>query len=261
MVKAILLAAGQGTRLRPHTLGRPKAMVELAGTPLIERQCRVLEKAGITDRVIVAGYRADRFAGGLGRVLVNPEFETTNMVASLMTARPEMDGGDDILVCYGDIVYEPRVLESVLDGHGEIAVAVDRQWRRLWSLRMADPLKDAETMRLDADGRIRELGRKPCSYDEVEGQYIGLFRIRAGALARLLAFHDGLDRAARYDGKAFGNMYATSFLQALIDADWDVRAAFIDNGWLEVDTVEDLALYERLHGTGELRAYCDLDAA
>ena len=64
MVKAILLAAGQGTRLRPYTLDRPKAMVELVGMPMIERQCRVLERAGISDRVIVGGYRADRFASG-----------------------------------------------------------------------------------------------------------------------------------------------------------------------------------------------------
>ncbi len=242
MVKAILLAAGQGTRLQPHTLDRPKAMVSLSGVPMIERQCRVLERAGITDRVIVGGYRADRIAPGLGRVVVNPAFETTNMVASLMAARAQMDGKDDILVCYADIVYEPRVLESVLAGAGEIAVAVDRQWRRLWALRMDDPLRDAETMRLK-DGQIRELGKKPRSYDEVEGQYIGLFRIRADQVARLLAFHDALDRGARYDGKDFGNMYATSFLQALIDSGWDVQAAFIENGWLEVDTADHLALY------------------
>ena len=258
MVKAILLAAGQGTRLRPYTLDRPKAMVELVGMPMIERQCRVLERAGISDRVIVGGYRADRFASGLGRCLVNPAFETTNMVASLMTARAEMDGCQDILVCYGDIVYEPIVLQSVLEGDGEIAVAGDRQWRRFWALRMSDPLADAETMRME-NGRIRELGKRPLSYDEIEGQYIGLFRIRAEAVAPLLAFHDGLDRSARYDGKDFGNMYATSFLQALINAGWDVRAAPIDNGWLEVDTVEDLTLYERMHRTGELRSYCDLD--
>jgi L-glutamine-phosphate cytidylyltransferase len=231
MVKAILLAAGQGTRLQPYTIDRPKAMVMLAGVPMIERQCRVLDRAGVTDRVIVAGYRADRISPALGRIIVNPAFAATNMVASLMAARDEMDGKDDILVGYADIVYEPRVLASVLETPGDIAVAVDRQWRRYWALRMEDPLRDAETMRLDG-GRIRELGRKPHSYDDIQGQYIGLFRIRAAQIPRLLAFHDGMDRQARYDGKDIANMYATSFLQALIDAGWDVRAAPIDNGWL-----------------------------
>lgn len=259
MVKAILLAAGQGTRLQPHTLSLPKAMVPLAGVPLIERQCRVLQAAGHADRVIVGGYRADQIPSSLGRVVVNPDFATTNMVASLMVARHEMDGADDILIGYADIVYEPRVLKAVLAAPGEIAVAVDQQWRRAWALRMDDPLQDAETMRLDGD-RIRELGKKPRSYDDIQGQYIGLFRIRADQVKRLLDFHDSLDRAALYDGKPFGAMYATSFLQLLIDAGWDVRAACIDNGWLEVDTVEDLALYERLYQDAALGEICDLDA-
>ena len=55
-----------------------------------------------------------------------------------------------------------------------------------------------------------------------------------------------LDKTAQYDGKDFNNMYMTSLIQNLIDNDWQVQAALINRGWLEVDSVEDLQAYEGL---------------
>jgi hypothetical protein len=51
----------------------------------------------------------------------------------------------------------------------------------------------------------------------------------------------------------------TSFIQYLIDSGWDIRAAFIDSGWLEVDTVEDLQCYERMNTAGNLKKLYDFE--
>jgi len=254
-LKALILAAGQGTRLRPLTDDRPKCMVELAGKPLLERQAATLRGAGISDITVVAGYRAEQIAATGLAVCVNRRFASTNMVSTLFCAESLMDEGEDLLIGYGDIVYESRVLSSLLSVDAPVTVAIDSQWRRYWELRLEDPLSDAETLKLGPEGRLLELGKKPQSYSDIEGQYLGLIKIRADHVGPLKAFYRAMDRTATYDGKDFDNMYMTSFIQYQIDQGWDVRVAPTQNGWLEVDSVSDLELYHRMAAQGTLAPF------
>jgi len=256
----VVLAAGQGTRLRPLTDDRPKCLVDLAGRPLLARLLDSLSACGLGRPVIVGGYRA-ALLDGFGTVVLNPAFETTNMVSSLMCARPHMTGGEDLVVCYGDIVIEPRVLAALLASDAPAAVAVNTDWLSVWQARMADPLADAETLRIAPDGRLLELGKKPERYDQIEAQYMGLFKIRADHVGPMLAAYDALPPDGVFDGKPLSGMYMTSFLQHLIDSGWAVQAVPVHGGWLEVDTVDDLETYERLHAEGRLATLCDLGGA
>ncbi|MGE5477369.1 MAG: NTP transferase domain-containing protein [Bacteroidales bacterium] len=257
--RAVILAAGLGSRLRPITDDRPKCLAPLAGKTLLDRQLAALRAAGIDDITAVVGYCQQAIVQpGLHKV-ENPRYDSTNMVASLFCAEHLLDGKSDLVMVYGDIVFERRVLETVLATPGDVTIAADRQWRRYWAERMDNPLADAETFKLAADGRVKELGKKPQSYDEIEAQYTGLVRFSAAAHARIRASFHGLDRAARYDGRDVDNMFMTSFLQILIDQGYDVRPAFIENGWLEVDTVTDLELYEGWHRAGTLGRFYDAD--
>ena len=251
-MKVIVLAAGEGTRLRPLTLDRPKCLVELAGKPLIAHQIDSLRAAGIDDITLVTGYRA-RQVEALGYpTRHNPDYDRTNMVATLMCAADILDGSDDVLISYADIVYEAGVVEAIARCSEPLSTTMDRAWRRLWQVRMDDPLADAETMKLDAEGNIIELGKKPSSYDDIQGQYMGLIKVGAQLAPRLPEIYRGLDPTGEYDGKDRANMYMTSFLQHLIDAGHPLRAVEVENGWLEVDSTDDLALYERLHAEGRL---------
>jgi L-glutamine-phosphate cytidylyltransferase len=260
-VKALILAAGQGTRLRPLTDDRPKCLVELRGTSLLERQAAVLRRGGVEDITVVSGYRADQIRSRGFATRINPRYAETNMVATLFCAIDLMDDRQDLLICYGDIVYEPRVLSALLGVDAPVTVMVDRQWLRYWQLRLDDPLTDAETLKLGPGGRLLELGKKPRGYESIEAQYMGLIKVRADHVALFKQAYSSMDRAATYDGKSFDNMYMTSFIQHLIDGGWDVRVAETDNGWLEVDSVEDLSRYEVMAAAGKLQPFCDLDAA
>ena len=158
-MRMIVLAAGQGTRLRPLTDDRPKCLVPLAGKPLLEWQIETARAAGISDITVIGGYRADQLAKYPVTVVPNPRFETTNMVRSLFCARDHFGGG--FVMSYGDIVYAPPLMRRVLDGNEAIGVAVDKGWRGYWEERSADPLKDAETLRIRADGSLAEIGQTP----------------------------------------------------------------------------------------------------
>ena len=256
--KALILAAGQGTRLRPHTDHKPKCMVELLGKPMLHRQLEVLESAGIKDLVLIGGYKADKLNAPQTKIVLNPRFAETNMVSTLFCAESEMTDGEDLIISYGDIVYEPKVLQSLLATDAPIVIAVDNNWLDLWQSRMEDPLSDAETLKLDANGNITELGKKPTSLAEIQGQYMGLIKIRGDFIKTFKSFYHQLDKTQIYDGKDFDNMYMTSFLQLMIDAGHQAKAAFTENGWVEVDSVEDLAHYEKMHEQGRLLALVKL---
>ena len=246
-MKVIFLAAGQGTRLRPYTNDRPKCMVILNGKPMLHYQLEVLNQLNIpvTNQAIVGGYLQEKIdAPGL-TIFSNPNYDKTNMVGTLFCARDWMQPGEDLIICYGDIVYEPRVMQAVIQCESEVCIAADLNWRKLWSLRMDNPLDDAETFKVNSKtGLITELGKKPKNYNEIEAQYMGIIKIRGDKVAAFIDFYEGLDKKAIYDGKDFNNMYMTSFIQALIDKGWEVKPAYTEGGWIEVDSIDDLLFYE-----------------
>lgn len=239
-MKAVILAAGQGARLKPLTDDRPKCMVEYQGRPLIEHVVRALRANGVDDIVAIRGYRPEALRCPGVRFHDNPRYLETNMVSTLFCAEAELEG--DVIISYSDIVYSPRVIERLLRTEADVGVVIDRDWRRLWEQRMDDPLLDAETLVLDADNHILELGKKARSYEDIQGQYIGLIKVAGSAWPRLRAFYHALDRHADYDGKSFDNMYMTSFLQAVIDRLMPVTAVPIFGEWLEIDVPSDLQI-------------------
>lgn len=239
-VKAIILAAGQGTRLHPFTEDRPKCLVELNRVPLLDVQMSVLRSCGVSDIAVVGGYRAEMLAGKAARVYINHDFATTNMVHSLLCAANELDS--DVVVAYGDIVYSRQVLGRLLLSPCDAAVVVDVDWLPYWRLRFTDPLEDAETLRVNEEGHIVEIGQRPRHVGEIEGQYIGLLKFSAVGLGTLLATVRQAHRDGRLGGRPPERAYMTDLLQAMIDAGHPVCAVPVSGGWVEVDTVRDLGL-------------------
>ncbi len=253
-MKVIILAAGQGTRLRPLTDSCPKCMVEVNGKSLIERQLDTMRSCGIKEKdiTVVAGYCSDALKGQLKdteiRIIVNKEFETTNMVCSLMCARKIMESEDDILVSYGDIIYDAHVLQKILDADSEISVVVDDGWYSYWSERCENPLDDAETLMYDQEDYLTEIGQKTSDLNKVQSQYIGLMRFQGQGLGDMLSTCDKAKERTVCGEKLwrternYNKMYMTDLLQGMIDEGCKLKAVHIQRGWYEIDDCEDLHL-------------------
>ncbi len=258
-MKAIILAAGQGKRLRPLTDTRPKCLVELAGRTLLDRQIEVLKRCGIKDIVIIGGWCADQLKDKGTRFYTNPDFDNSNMVETLFCAAKEFDGTDDMLICYSDIVYEPTIINAILQAADDISTTVDKHWQALWDFRMENALSDAETMKLDSKGFIIELGKKPKSLSDIEGQYMGITRVSKQAQPRFLEAYCNLP-AVLDTGKARKDIFMTDFLQHIIDNVNPIKAVLVTGGWLEVDTLEDITRYEAAIRDGSLTKILGLHA-
>jgi len=239
-MKVIILAAGTGSRLKPYTNNKPKALVELVNKPLLEYQLTVFESLGLIDINLVLGYLHHHFDQYNYPQFINAEYEQSNMLYSLMQASEVLSSGEDVIICYGDIIYQPEVLSKLIATEGDIVVAADQQWQSLWALRMEDPLMDAESFIYNDQGKVLELGKPLNNLSQAQAQYIGLIKISAKCSSRILQAYKKLDLA---DTR---HMYLTDFIQILIDQRFDVRASLHNRGWLEVDTKEDLHIYEEL---------------
>ena len=249
-MNVIILAAGQGTRLRPLTDDRPKCLVPLHGTPLLQWQLAAARSAGIRNISVVRGYLKDTIQFEGVSYYENDLYDSTNMVETLWCAEPEFEQG--FVVAYGDIVYEPRVMRALLDDAHPISVVVDQGWQDYWSRRFDNVLDDAETLKLDDQGRITEIGQKPSDLTEIQSQYIGLmaFRNEGVAIVRQVYQQACDDHAAGKNPfrgqRPLPKMYMTDLLQGIIDQGHAVQAVQVARGWVEVDSPEDLEVATKI---------------
>lgn len=256
-MKAIILAAGRGSRLHPYTENSPKCLTELGGMSLIDRQLATLRGAGIDDIVLATGYLDGMLRLPGTRQVNNPDWETTNMVESLFCAEAEF--GDDLIVSYGDIVYQPHVLEALLSATDEISVVVDRGWRAYWEQRFADPLSDAESLIIDDDGAITDIGNPVTDIDTIQAQYIGLMRFRGGGVSDLRKTRKALGAIPRpwLDKRPVTKAYMTDLLMEMILLGIRIQGVPVDGGWLEIDTVEDYRMVTAMISDGRIGRFFD----
>jgi L-glutamine-phosphate cytidylyltransferase len=244
-MRALILAAGRGSRMGDRTDDRPKCMVELAGRPLLYRQVAALRAGGASEIGIVRGYLPEAIKVDGARYFQNERWQETNMVMSLAAAA-EWLAEAPVIVSYSDIFYRAELVRRLAAAPGELVVAYDRDWLGLWSRRFADPLSDAETFRLDDRGRLLEIGGKTRDAAEIQGQYMGLLKFTPAAWNAVRAVLAALETPAR------DRLDVTSLLRRLLERGAKITTAATNGQWGEVDQPSDIALYESMARAGEL---------
>ena len=159
------------------------------------------------------------------------------MVTSLACAS-EWLSNYNCIVSYADIFYEKQIINDLFLATDKLNVAYDPYWLKLWSKRFTNPLDDAETFRLNKQGFIIEIGGKPSTVQEIEGQYMGLLKFTPEAWCEVERIRATLNEKER------DNLHMTNLLQKIIDAGRiKIGAVKCVKDWGEVDTADDLKLY------------------
>lgn len=256
-IKVVILAAGEGNRLRPYTSDRPKCLVEVENCSLLDHQLDVLRSCGLKRVLVIGGYRADQLERSEFDLQINARYAETNMVWTLFSAEGHLNG--DVLVSYGDIVYSREILEQLLASTADIAITIDLDWEAFWRSRSEDPLEDAESLKLSDDGSIVEVGKKPNTVEEIQGQYMGLMKFSNTGLGWLKSVFHSAQTSKDIQGKLPEKAYMTDLIQSTIDAGYRVESVPIHGGWIEVDTVSDLESEVTLQRIREIRAGIKID--
>jgi choline kinase len=247
MTRAVILAAGRGSRMGQLGDDRPKCLIELEGRPLLERQIAALRRGGVDEIGVVRGYRAEMIDLPGLVYFTNERWAETNMVASLAAAAPWLRSPDPVIVSYADIFYRGELVRGLAAAPGQLVIGYDRAWRRLWTRRFADPLADAETFRIDAAGQLLDVGGKTTQIDDIEGQYMGILKFTAPAWSAVETLLTTLDAPIR------DRLDITGLLRRLLNGKHLPIGTFgTDGQWGEIDNPEDVALYEDMVREGEL---------
>jgi L-glutamine-phosphate cytidylyltransferase len=246
MIRAVILAAGRGSRMGERGDDRPKCLLELEGKPLIERQIAALRRGGVDEIAVVRGYRAEMIDFPGLCYFANKRWAETNMVMSLVAAALWMRSGP-VIVSYADIFYRSELVRGLIDSPGQLLICYDRAWRRLWSRRFADPLVDAETFRINANGQLLEIGGKTTRIEDIGGQYMGLLKFTPPAWSAVEALLSTLDAPSR------DRLDMTALLRRLLLGNALPIGTFgTDGQWGEIDNPEDVTLYQSMVKGGEL---------
>lgn len=236
-MKAIILAAGKGTRMGKYTENLPKGMLNLNGKTLIERQIETLKSAGIYDIAIVTGYKADKINYNGIKYYHNKKFDTTNMIETLMCAKEFLD--DDVLICYSDILYTKKVVDMCINNRSDIGVVVDNNWKFLWKLRYNTTDYDLESLTVK-EGKIIELGKEVTSSDNLDYRYVGIIKLLLNGIKTFInTYKNHMGKMWEQSGKSFEQGYMTDILNKIISDGIQVTPIIITSNWLEFDTDKD----------------------
>ena len=245
-MRAVILAAGRGSRMGDLGDERPKCLLELEGKALIERQMAALSRGGVNEIGIVRGYRAEMIDFPGLFYFANERWAETNMVMSLVAAAPWLRSGP-VIVSYADIFYRSGLVRGLAAAPGQLVVSYDRAWRDLWTRRFGNPLVDAETFRINAAGELLEIGAKAARIEEIEGQYMGLLKFTPPAWRAVESLLSTLDAQTR------DRLDMTALLRRLLAGkDLPIHTLGTDGQWGEIDNLEDVALYRKMVEEGGL---------
>lgn len=251
ITRAILIAAGRGKRLGPHTEEIPKCMVQVGKKPILGWVWDAFRAAGIEELVVIRGYRGDVLESFVRQLapkvtfVDNAAWQDNNVLLSLACARAYLDR--PCLISYSDIIFTPAVAQAAASSPAEIALVIDRTFRTIYEGRTEHPLDEGEVADLMPDGSVARVGKRALPPAEAVGEFIGLTKLGTRGVATVARTLDAL--AHRFEGRheapfqraaAYRNAYLTDLWQELIDGGIRLDPVLIEGQWREIDTGQDL---------------------
>jgi phosphoenolpyruvate phosphomutase len=241
---AIVLAAARGSDLGDLTASKPKAMVEIAGRPLLDRIAAALRAAGVNDITVVRGYRKDQITLPDVTLVDNDEYESSGELVSLRCGLAGLPADRNVLVCYGDVLFRTFIVDLLLEADDDFVVAVDSNWEESTNVgRLADYV--ACNIRCSKSSYFQDVyltaADPAMDRDLICGEWIGFLKVSASAMGRL---RDALDDVLT-DGTG-PEMRMHKLLGRLLENGERVRVVYTTGCWLDVDTVDDVVNASRV---------------
>ena len=244
--RAIIIAAGRGSRLGHHTDDRPKCLVQVQGASILEHQLAAYRAHGVDDFHLVRGYRAEDIEVPGATCHSNADWERNNILQSLFCAAPALQG--PLLASYSDILFTERAVGAALAGRHDITLVVDLDWAKAYDGRVDHPVAQAELTEVDGD-RVVRVG-KQVGPERAIGEFIGLAAFTANGTRRLTEAYACVRERVGDDepfqaAAMFRKAYLTDLFLEMIAQGTPIGWAPIFGGWREIDTVADLERVRR----------------
>ena len=247
-MKAIILAAGEGSRMGKLAQNIPKPLVMVNGKSIIERQLSILKQNKILDVIIVTGSHNEKF-NFKNVVYVNDlDHKKHDTLGSLMTARDYMN--DEIIITYADQIFDEKIMESVNNFSGDIGIAVDLDWEKNYVNRDQHPKSEAENVLINGN-EILEIRKNisECKKNEKIGECLGLMKLSRKGSKIFLDKYSELEISHQgkfHNASSLEKALISDMIQELIDSEINVEPIYVSGKWYEIDTPQDLEIARKL---------------
>ncbi len=250
---AVILAAGFEPQLMPLIGDRPKAMLDIRGRSILERQIELLHSCGIQSISVVRGYKKERITLPGLRYFDNDRYAEQYILRSLFTAEEALQ--ERVLVLYGDTLFDRNILTRLLASRADMNVVMDRAWTDLARqqtepipleteliMTKEPPIVGRRFLPLDEPGTVIRIGQQ---IDPLEacGEFTGMMLFSPRGIERFRsAYHQWDSTPTNGNGHTIPDLDRASpadLLQTLIDQGQHVASVDIYKGWLEIDTFDD----------------------
>ena len=247
-MKAILLAAGSGMRLGDLTKETPKALVDINGKTLLERQIIALQKNNINDIIVVTGPNNDKFDIKDITGIHDSNYLNHDVLGTMMSVIDYMDS--DVIVSYTDIVFDEKILNSIIEFTGDFGIAVDLNWKKKYVNRDQHPKSEADNVVIDNENilKIRKNITK-CEDNQVIGEFLGLMKLSKNGAKIFKDKYSELENQHKgkfHSAPSLEKAYLTDMLQELINSGIKISPILVNGNWWEIDTLQDLEMAKKI---------------
>ena len=225
-VKAIIVAAGIGSRLGELTKEFPKSLIDINGKSILERQISLFKKFGIDNIVIIRGPHREKFSFDDVKYVNDDDYENHNLLGSLMVAEDELN--EDVIISYGDIIFDETILEQILAFSGNVSVVT------------------IENNYISNIGYYENIDKNPGS---ILGEFIGIMKLSPQSANYFVTKYNELKR--NHDGKfhdspSINFAIITDMINELLQHGIKFTPIKISGKCYEIDTPADLEAAKKL---------------
>jgi len=246
-MNAIIIAAGSGKRISEDVKDLPKSLLTVNGKPIIAYQIQALKQVGIKNIVVITGIHDEKFGIENVHYIKDHYYNEHDILGSLMEAKDFLK--NDVLVLYANIIFELKILKQILDSKGDISIAIDMTWEKMYEGRTEHPKSEAENVQLNKAKKIIKIKKNIKNENNDVGEFLGIVKFSpygSGLFVKqyeeLIKTHVGTFQQAPSVLKA----YLTDMIQELIDSKIDVEPVIISGKWYEIDTAQDLERAQKI---------------
>ncbi len=236
-MKAIILAAGRGSRIPQITKNKPKCLIKINKETILERQISFLHQLKIKDIIIIKGFKKDKILIKKIKYIENKNYKKNEQLESLFYAKSEFT--DDIIVLFGDIIYDFSIIKKIYQKKKLITLAVDKNWKAKYKFRFDHPVDQADKVRINKKNNIVRIGKK-LKIDEANGEFLGIFKVSKTGCKIILKNYKKYKK--KYDT---ANKQIHDFIKFLINEGIHISSLSVKGKYMEIDTFNDYKLAKK----------------
>jgi choline kinase len=242
-MKAIIIAAGYGTRLGNHTKKTPKALLDINGKSILKRQTELLQANGITEIVVVTGPNQEKFLDKKLKYVKDNFYENHEQLGSLMEARSFFN--TELLILFSDVLFDNQILSKIINSKKDFNIAIDLNWEKNYTERTEHPISQADLVLIQNNLVFKIKKNLIPENNSKIGEFIGIIKLSLKGTEKFVNHYKNLENSMDQI-KPIKKWYLTNMLQDLIDSNNLIFPIIIDGNWCEIDTVQDLENAKKL---------------